>query len=173
MASSISGQDRELPSSFGSEGTTDLEVTENAGEQAISFNQRFLDSLASAPGSDLCKSHRQGAEKSSSASSRSASPRSDTSEERRKLENEVALLRKTIERNEATAALELELKSTKHELEMQRLHHEKAMLSKELEFEKERATWRMSPPEKPSDSSGQVPGYKAGLAFRPELRFNG
>ena len=52
MASSISGQDRELPSSFGSEGTTDLEVTENAGEQAISFNQRFLDSLASAPGSD-------------------------------------------------------------------------------------------------------------------------
>ena len=171
MASSISGQDLELPSSFGSEGTTDLEVTENAGEQAISFNQRFLDSLASAPGSD--KSHRQGAEKSSSASSRSASPRSDTSEERRKLENEVALLRKTIERNEATAALEVELTSMKHELEMQKLHHGMAMLSKELEIEKERATRRMSPPEKPSDSSGQVPGYKAGLAFRPELRFNG
>ena len=51
MASSISGQDLELPSSFGSEGTTDLEVTENAGEQAISFNQRFLDSLASLPSS--------------------------------------------------------------------------------------------------------------------------
>ena len=154
MASSISGQDRELPSSFGSEGTTDLEVTENAGEQAISFNQQFLDSLASAPGSD--KSHRQGAEKSSSASSRSASPRSNTSEERRKLENEVALLRKTIERNEATAALEVE--RMKHELEMQKLHHGMAMLSKELEIEKERATRRMSPPEKPSDSSGQVPG---------------
>jgi len=169
MASSISGQDLELPSSFGSEGTTDLEVTENAGEQAISFNQQFLDSLASAPGSD--KSHRQGAEKSSSASSRSASPRSNTSEERRKLENEVALLRKTIERNEATAALEVE--RMKHELEMQKLHHGMAMLSKELEIEKERATRRMSPPEKPSDSSGQVPGYKAGLAFRQELRFNG
>ena len=52
MASSISGQDLELQSSFGSEGNTDLKVTENAGEQAISFNQRFLDSLASAPGSD-------------------------------------------------------------------------------------------------------------------------
>ena len=85
----------------------------------------------------------------------------------------MALLRKTIERNEATAALELELKSMKHELEMQKLHHEKDMLSKELEIEKERATRRMSPPEKPSDSSGQVPGYKAGLAFRPELCFNG
>ena len=61
----------------------------------------------------------------------------------------------------------------KHELEMQKLHHEKAMLSKDLEFEKERATQRMSPPEKLSNSSGQVPGYKAGLAFRPELCFNG
>ena len=61
----------------------------------------------------------------------------------------------------------------RHELEMQKLHHEKAMLSKDLEFEKERATLRMSPPEKPSDSSGQVPGYKAGLAFQPELCFNG
>ena len=163
MESSISGQDRELLSSFGSKGTTDLECW------------RTSDLLQSAIPGFACFSARirQGAEKSSSASSRSASPRSDTSEERRKLENEVALLRKTIERNEATAALEVELMSMKHELEMQKLHHEKAMLSKELEFEKERATWRMSPPEKPSDSSGQVPGYKAGLAFRPELRFNG
>ena len=48
----------------------------------------------------------------------------------------MALSRKTIELNEATAALELELKSMRHELEMQRLHHEKAMLSKDLEFEK-------------------------------------
>ena len=61
----------------------------------------------------------------------------------------------------------------RHKLEMQKLHHEKAMLSKDLEFKKERATLRMSPPEKSSDSSGQVPGYKAGLAFRPELRFDG
>ena len=60
-----------------------------------------------------------------------------------------------------------------HELEMQKLHHEKTMLSKDLEFEKERATLCMLPPEKQSDSSGQVPGYKAGLAFQPELCFNG
>ena len=85
----------------------------------------------------------------------------------------MALLRKTIERNEATAALELELKSMTHKLKMQKLHHEMDMLSKDLEFEKVRATRRMSPQEKPSDSSGQVPGYKAGFAFRPELRFNG
>ena len=57
----------------------------------------------------------------------------------------MALLLKTIEHNKATAALELELKSMRHELEMQKLHHEKAMISKDLEFEKERSTWHMSP----------------------------
>ena len=61
----------------------------------------------------------------------------------------------------------------RHQIEMQKLHREKAMLSKDLEFEKERATLCMSPPEKQRDSSGQVPGYKAGLAFQPELCFNG
>ena len=156
MASSISGQDWELLSSFGSKGTTDLKVTDNAGEQAISFNQQFLDSLASAPGS--YKLHQQGAEKSSSVLSQSTSPRSYTSKELHKLENNVTLLRKTIEHNEATAELELELKNMRHELEMQKLHHEKAMLSKDLEFKKEHATLCMSPPEKPSNSSGQVPG---------------
>ena len=49
---SIRGQDQELLSSFGSKGTTDLEVTDSAGEQEISFNQLFLDSLASVLGSD-------------------------------------------------------------------------------------------------------------------------
>ena len=44
------------------------------------------------------------------------------------------LLHKTIVHNKATAALELELKSMRHKLKMQKLHHEKAMLSKDLKF---------------------------------------
>ena len=35
MELSTLGQDLELPSSFGGKGTTDLKVTDNAGEQAI------------------------------------------------------------------------------------------------------------------------------------------
>ena len=54
-------------------------------------------------------------------SSRSASPGSETSDERLKLQSEVAQLRKTVERNEATAALELEFRSMNHELEIQKL----------------------------------------------------
>ena len=124
----------------------------------MTLNARLLDSFASATGSD--KSHQRGAEKCLPASSRSASPESGTSEERLKLQNEVAQLRKTIERNEATAALELDLNSIKHELEIQKLKHEQAMLRKDLESEKERSTQRMSPPEKPARQLRPSPGVQ-------------
>ena len=80
----------ELLSSFGSKGTTDLEVivTNNAGKH-VTLNQLFLDSFASATVTGSDKYHQQGAEKSSSASLQSASPspRSDSSKERCKLQN--------------------------------------------------------------------------------------
>ena len=110
----------------------------------------------------------QRAGRSSPAPSRSASTGSNAIKDRLKLQNEVAQLCKTIERNEATAALEWEIRNMRHELSVQKLNHElalrreaneKAMLLKDLAFEKERSTLHVSPREKPSDDrAGQVPG---------------